>query len=342
MRYIGSKINLIDEISVFINDNIKDSNETFLDLFGGTNCIGRFFKSKYTIYSNDALYFSYINSKAIIENDNSMSFNKLINIGIMNPIDYLQSNADMCIEDKAVGYYEKNYTPSGGAMFFTKENGKRIDYIRDMIEYWYDENLLSVYEYYYLVSCLIESLPFISNTTGTYSAYLKHWDKRALNKLTLKPLSIEKNNRSNKSFNFDANKLVRNIYADITYIDPPYNNRQYASNYHVLENIARNNKPELKGKSKLFDWSNLKSDYSVKRKAFEIMTDLISNVQSKHIVLSYSNDGIITEKELIDLLKKNSINGVVKSKKIQYRKYTSKVKSNVPNVYEILFYIRKK
>ncbi|HCT0318161.1 TPA: DNA adenine methylase, partial [Staphylococcus pseudintermedius] len=129
--------------------------------------------------------------------------------------------------------------------------------------------------YYYLVSSLIEAIPYISNITGTYGAFLKHWDKRALNKLEIKPLTIINNGYNNKSYNQDANILVKNIKSDITYIDTPYNNRQYASNYHLLENIARNTKPKLNGKTKIFDWSFLKSKYSMKSKAFDSLEDLI-------------------------------------------------------------------
>ena len=64
-------------------------------------------------------------------------------------------------------------------MYLSIENGKRVDYIREQIDEWKTKGLLNEIEYYYLVSTLIEAIPFVSNTTGTYGAYLKHWDKRA-------------------------------------------------------------------------------------------------------------------------------------------------------------------
>lgn len=106
-----------------------------------------------------------------------------------------KKKAEDYLNKKTVGYYEKNYTPTGNVMYLSVENGKRIDFIRDQIDLWYNHDKLIIEtEYYYLISVLIEAIPFLSNTTGTYGAFLKHWDKRALNPLKLKPLTIKNNN----------------------------------------------------------------------------------------------------------------------------------------------------
>lgn len=68
LRFIGSKSNLINEIDKIVKKNIHGDEETFLDLFAGTNIVGEYFKKDFTIYSNDILYFSYVNAKAVIEN----------------------------------------------------------------------------------------------------------------------------------------------------------------------------------------------------------------------------------------------------------------------------------
>lgn len=343
MRFIGSKINLLEDIRSFIEENISKEQETFLDLFGGTNAVGNFFKSKYTVYSNDILYFSYVNGKARIENNNQMNFQLLQKEGIDDPFSYL--NEIRLIPGLATeepGYYEQAYTPTGGSKYLTVENGKRVDLIRRTIDEWEKKELVTEYEYYYLLSSLIESISLVSNTTGTYGAFLKKWDARALKQLIIEPLDIIDNGRNNKAFNEDANKLVKNISADIAYIDTPYNNRQYASNYHLLENVARNNMPDLKGVTKLFDWSDLRSNYAMKSKAFSVMADLLENIDSTHIILSYNNEGIIPEDELLTLLKKNSLDNNVVVKRIPYRKYKSKIPSRSDDLYEILAYIQKK
>ncbi|EHJ53045.1 Dam family site-specific DNA-(adenine-N6)-methyltransferase [Streptococcus macacae] len=339
MRYIGSKKLLLPEIKKMIDKHTDGSEEVFLDLFAGTNAVANYFKQFYTVYSNDLLFFSYANAKAIIENNSKPLFDKLIQIGITSPMIYLQN---LEVNNKKVEYYESAYSPTGEANYLSVKNAKKLDVIRNQIESWKNQNLLTEHEYYYLLSSLVEALPFVSNTTGTYGAFLKHWDKRALNDLELQDFTIFDNSKENRAFNEDANKLVQKVKADIVYIDTPYNSRQYASNYHLLENVARNDQPVLKGVTKIFDWKNLKSDYATKSKALSAMRDLIQNIDSTHIILSYNNEGIISEEDLTNILKKFSVDGMVDIKKIPYRKYQSKKSSKIKEIYELLFYIQRK
>lgn len=339
MRYIGSKTNLLEAIEETINRHTTGKETTFVDLFAGTNTVGRHFKTKYSIISNDMLYFSYLNAKATIENNRALDFSKLKDHGIESPLDYLQEKADVATTSNTAGYYEQSYSPTGQAMYFTVDNAKRIDSIRDTIQEWDDQGLLTATENAYLVSSLIEAIPYISNITGTYGAYLKKWDKRALNPLSLKQLTVTDNGRKNASHNTDSNKLAPTLEADIVYIDTPYNNRQYAPNYHVLENVARNTKPELRGTTRIFDWSPLKSDYATKKNAYKAMEDLISNIKAQHVIISYNNEGIIPESQFEELLKKYDRNGTVEITRLPYRKYKSKVPSTQDNLYEIIYYI---
>ncbi|GAA0055526.1 Dam family site-specific DNA-(adenine-N6)-methyltransferase [Streptococcus canis] len=336
MRYIGSKKLLLTEIKQMLDGHLFGDEQIFLDLFAGTSVVGNFFKPRFTIYSNDILYFNYVKAKAIIENNSRLTFEKLKEGGITNPLEYLQSLKGTS------GYYTTSYSPVGDSMYLTQDNAEKIDSIRECIEIWKNDNLLTENEYFYLLNCLIEAIPYVSNITGTYGAFLKHWDKRALNTLTLMEEMIFNNNQENKAFNQDANELVRHIKADIVYIDTPYNSRQYASNYHLLENIAQHTKPNLKGVTKIFDWKNLKSDYSTKTKAINAMEDLIANIDATHIILSYNNEGIISEEELTSLLLKYAYNNQIEIKRIPYRKYQSKQKSKQKEVYELLFYIQRK
>ncbi|MCC7574982.1 Dam family site-specific DNA-(adenine-N6)-methyltransferase [Candidatus Woesearchaeota archaeon] len=341
LRFIGSKQLLVENIENLLSKHTNGSEETFLDLFAGTNIVGNYFKKDFTVYSNDLLYFSYVNARAIIENNKELSFNGLQHNGIVDPILYLQKNADK-MDFTGSHYYEEAYTPTGDSMYLTVENGKRIDYIRETIELWKNKMWITEGEYFYLLSSLIEAIPFVSNITGTYGAYLKHWDKRALKDLELIPLEVKDNKKENKAFNEDANELIKRLDVDIAYIDTPYNNRQYASNYHLLENVARNDKPSLSGKTKIFDWSNLRSDYAMKRKALNAMDDLISNISATHIVLSYNDEGIIPINELTNLMKRYSFKGVIDIEHIDYRKYKSKIPSNRDKLSETLIYIQKK
>jgi len=340
VRYIGSKANLLKEIEMVIHENIKEDVENFMDIFSGTGVVGEFFKKDYRIMSNDILYFSYILQKAKIENNTIPRFSKLKKQGIEDPIYYLE-NEKFTIDDNY--FITKNYSPylDGERMYFTVENASRIDFIRLTIEQWKNENLLSEKEYAYLLATLVEAVPFVSNISGTYGAYLKHWDKRALGQLKLRSIDVINNRRKNRCYNDDANRIIKRVKGDILYIDPPYNGRQYISNYHLLETIARYDNPQVYGKTGLRPYNDEKSKYCLKREVFDTFEELIKNAKFKHIIVSYSSDGLLEECEIEKILKNYGNKASYKIYKLPYRKYKSKHKQESDELYEYLFYINK-
>ena len=338
MRYIGSKVNLITNIESCISRNIKSKQNSFCDIFSGTGIVARYFKPNYEIISNDNLFFSYVIQKAFVENNITPTFSKL-KTTIKDPFAYLE-NTTLPNDNKFV---EENFSPSGkaGRMYFTSENARRIDFIRTTIEKWKIEEKLSEPEYYYLLASLIEAVPSISNITGTYGAYLKIWDKRAYKKIELPQFSIENNNRYNKAYNEDVFDLEKHISGDILYIDPPYNSRQYASNYHVLETIARYDNPILTGVTGMRPYSNQKSVFCSKNDVNAAFEQLIKNANFSHIVMSYSSAGLMNAEFIEKTLKDNGISSTFSLQTIPYRKYKSKIYDE-RGVCEYLFYIQKK
>ena len=98
-------------------------------------------------------------------------------------------------------------------------------------------------------------------------------------------------NHNNKIYRMDSNELVKLESADIVYIDPPYNSRQYADAYHLLENIAKWEKPEVVGVAKkMVDRADIKSKYCTVA-APVAFKELIKNINSKYILVSYNNMG---------------------------------------------------
>lgn len=341
MRYIGSKINLLEEINTVINENVSDEVESFMDIFSGTGVVGEYFKRDFRIMSNDILYFSYILQKAKIENNTIPKFLKLKRQGIDDPIFYLE-NKEFIINDNY--FITKHYSPylGGERMYFTIENASRIDFIRNTIEEWKNENLLSNKEYTYLLASLIEAVPFVSNISGTYGAYLKHWDKRALGKIKLREIEVVNNYQKNRCYNEDSNVIISKVRGDILYIDPPYNGRQYITNYHVLETIARYDDPEIYGITGLRPYNNEKSKYCLKRVVYDTFDKLIMNAKFKHIIVSYSSDGLLKDSEIKEILTKYGDKSSYKLYKFPYRKYKSKHEQKSVELYEYIFYINKK
>jgi adenine-specific DNA-methyltransferase len=341
MRFIGNKQNVVNKIDNLLKKHTDSSEKNFVDLFAGSNSVGNYFSSKYRVISNDIMYFSYVLARGTLGIKNELRFLSLKNIGINDPLKYLNS---VDISDYQGDFVTREYSPVGYAKrkYFTEYNAKKIDFCRNSIEKWKNENLLTQDEYFYLLAALIYAVPLISNTTGTYGAFLKKWDKRAFKPLYLETPLLNNVSKNNIQFNSDSTKLITAINnADIVYIDTPYNTRQYPSNYHVLEMIAKWEKPKLKGITGQPNLDDEKSEFAVKKRAEYAMTNLLSKVSSKHVIVSYSTDGIISEKKLDGLISKVAKAGTIEKNKFQYRKYKSKI-YNEKEVNEILYYYQPK
>lgn len=342
MRFIGSKVLLLKEIEKVIKSNISHA-KVFCDIFAGTSTVGRYFKKDYRIISNDLLYFSYVLQRASIGINQHPKFTRIKEFLGVDPISFLEIK-DIALTDFIdTPFVYENYSPTEKSerRYFTNENALRIDFIRQTIEKWRAEKLITEDEYFYLLAGLIEAIPFISNIAGTYGAYLKHWDKRAYKKLELVKLDLYNNEKENTCYNQDSNQLIKTIEGDILYIDPPYNQRQYAPNYHILETVARYDNPEIKGKTGLRPYQDIKSKYCVKKDVLNSFNDLIKNANFKHIIVSYSTEGIMSEKEIEETLKTYGNEKTFKLYKIPYRRYKHRPGKVEHNLHELLFYINK-
>lgn len=344
MRFIGSKSLLLDNINQVIKENVKERAYSFCDIFAGTGVVSRYFKEYYEVYSNDLMYFSYILQKATIENDSIPDFKGLKAVEIDDPIFYLENYDLKDIDFENPKYFvSNNYAPSKASnrMYMTKENANRIDFIRLKLNEWHENKLIDHKEFAYLLACLIEGVPYISNISGTYGAYFKTWDKRALNPFEFKNLDIISNNKNNKSFNRDANELIKEISGDILYIDPPYNSRQYMPNYHVLETICKYDYPEIYGVTGLRDYSKEKSSYCNKKEVKDAFEELIREAEFKYIIVSYSTDGLMSEEDIESILRTYGNSSTYKVYKIPYRKYKSKHRQETVELCELIFFIEK-
>lgn len=273
-RYLGSKAKLLDFIAETIKNNCKNI-ESFADIFAGTGNVAWRFNSEKKIIINDILKSNYYIYESFFGNEyvDKDKINKYIAI----------YNSDESMKE---GYFTKNFADT----FFSELNCKKIDYIRDDIENNFDNSLINSREKAILVTSLMYAMDRIANTVGHYDAYRDHGDLNK--KLLLEDLEICSNetNENNEIYKMDANKLVREIYADIVYIDPPYNSRQYCDAYHLLENVATWEKPEVFGTARKMDRSNLKSKYCM-HSAPKEFDDLIQNIKAKYILVSYNNMG---------------------------------------------------
>ena len=342
MRFIGCKKLLLENIKTVVNDVAPEA-KIFCDIFSGTGTVGRYFKQWFQVYSNDLLYFSYVLQKGTIENDDLPQFKGLLKKGINDPIAYLNSldikEMEVLPHDKR--FFQNNYAPLGNRMYINNENALRIDFARNILEEWKNEKIITENEYFYILACIIEGIPFVSNISGTYGAFHKTWERRTFKKYELFPLEVIHNGKNNKCFNEDGVKLLERISGDVLYIDPPYNERQYLPNYHVLETAAKYDFPKLKGTTGGRSYENQKSDFCSKKTAIQAFDNLIKNAKFSHIILSYSTDGIMPIEEIKAVMQKYGVATSFKIYEIPYRRYKSRAQQEKAELKELLIYVRK-
>ena len=268
-RYIGCKAKLADWIMQTIDAETTNAH-SFCDIFAGTAIISDLAIQKYNnVIINDFLFSNNVIYKAFYSLGDVNDEKLLKYIDTFNNLDFNKLNDN---------YFSNNY----GGKFFDYQTSKKIGFIRDLIEEKRDS--LTEKEFYILLASLIYSIDKIANTLGHYEAYIK---KEIKPKALLMNLIDYKQFSNVQIYREDSNQLVRNITADIFYIDPPYNSRQYSRFYHLYENLVKWDKPSLSGTAMKPSEENM-SEYCSSRapQAFE---DLISHLRTKYIAVSYNN-----------------------------------------------------
>lgn len=340
MRFLGNKTRMLENINSVIEQN-NITGKTFCDLFSGSGSVGDYFKEKYNIISNDFLYCLSIISKAKLENKATPNFNLFKKQFNSDPFSYFNNKAYFADSQY---FITNNYSPKGNRQFFTEENAIKIDGIRIEIEELYKEFIIDTKERNFLIASLLESTMGVSNTSGTYEAYLKKWDKRAFKPFVLEPITINETNtiNLNKIYNLDSNELIRKVNGDILYLDPPYTITDYNSAYHLLESIAKYDYPNIGGITGRRKEINEKSKYTRKDQALINLEDLFRQAQFKHIIMSYSTQGLITIDEITKLASKFAKNHNVKVYEFPYKEYKNiRSSQKGENLKEIIIYFEK-
>ncbi|HFS82407.1 MAG TPA: modification methylase, partial [Epsilonproteobacteria bacterium] len=190
----------------------------------------------------------------------------------------------------------------GERQYFSDENARKIDAIRQRIESWREEGRIDEDQYFFSLASLIESADKVANTASVYGAYLKQLKRSAQKPLVLEAAEFEKTGEGHEVYQEDANELIGKISGDILYLDPPYNQRQYGANYHLLNTIARYDAFIPKGKTGLREY--IRSDYCKKAVVLERFEALIKHADFSYIFLSYNNEGLMQSSEVEKIMQK--------------------------------------
>ncbi len=269
-RYLGNKYRLLPFIQKVVAQN-TDNIHIFADLFAGTGAVSSAFTDK-QIITNDILYSNFLANYAWFGSEHYDS-DKVI---------------ELIMTYNAIIVEQENYmSVTFGDTFFSRADCRIIGFIREDIEHKRSSGQINSRESAILITSLLYAMDRIANTCGHYDAFRQGVTFDRHIELSV-PQASNDNHPRNACYNEDINVLAPRIEADLVYLDPPYNSRQYCDAYHVLENVARWQKPPVKGVARKMDRSGLKSAYCT-TKATEAFRELIRAINARYILLSYNN-----------------------------------------------------
>lgn len=269
-RYLGNKYKLLPFITKIVEEECENVN-TVADIFAGTGAVASAFTDKKLI-TNDIMYSNYICHLAWFGSE-EYSEEKIIAL-------IMEYNNRKIEQDN---YMSENFANT----YFSLEDCRKIGFIRQDIEDRFVKGNINARERALLITSLLYAMDKIANTCGHYDAYRQGVEFEKHLELAV-PQPDEHLNENNVCYNMDTNELAADMEADLVYIDPPYNSRQYCDAYHLLENVARWEKPEVFGVARKMDRTALKSDYCT-QKATAAFEQLIDSIHAKYILLSYNN-----------------------------------------------------
>lgn len=285
IKYLGSKRRLVPHLVALVS--AVPGARAVLDLFTGTTRVAQGLKAAgFDVTANDLASYSAVLAEAFIATDaDRVKWKRLERI--IAELEALPGER---------GYFTATFCED--ARYFQPMNGMRIDAIRAAI------GTLDVTssERAILLSALLLAADKVDSTTGLQMAYLKQWSARSAKPLVLKLPALLAG--TGRALHDDARACVaRPAVYDVAYLDPPYNQHSYYSNYHVWETLVRGDAPAAYGIArKREDCRTTKSAFNQRGEAWNALREVVMGVKARHLVMSFSDEGFFTEQAIRALL----------------------------------------
>ena len=336
LNYIGSKFQLLEWMDAAILSATGWADYTgkrVADLFAGTGIVSYNFRCRGGIvHSNDAELYSALICEAMTT-------------GVYTPkcLELIASlNADIAAgrHKEVAGYITRNYCPLAPCerMFFTVDNGRRIDYIRQRLE----SEQLNANDTVCMKASLLLAADAVSNVPAVYGCYLKNFKKKAEAALVLKPIHscALPAAPGAKTTHSDVLELAVEP-MDLIYLDPPYNARQYSKNYFPLNMIAMPpsltaSAAPLKGKTGIPALCFV-SPFCSKAGVDAAFRSLVGSLTAKWIVLSYNSESLVSKDRMLEILGEK---GTVKVIERDYKRFKSFEYNEDVAIKEYLFIVQ--
>jgi adenine-specific DNA-methyltransferase len=325
--YLGCKTRMLPYLDHVLTPLLSETS-AFGDLFAGTGTVGAYVSRRYrvrTLVACDYELYSYVLNKALHQCPYTKRLDRIIG----------WLNAAMARPQTAVGLsglVQRFFSPHATCqrMFFTTQNARRIDAVRVAILLLYRMRKIRYREYVFLLGSLLASTSKVANTAGTFRAYLKHFSERARKPFVLIPLhcvppeamaGTTTTRRNRKVVKADTSELIQRMLQprrgevgrseqrrvpprfDVLYLDPPYNASHYGGYYSFLNYLCLYHpQAAIQGVGGILRHYH-KSAFGFSASARRHLHQLLHAAASltKHIVLSYSSDGVLSKKELVQM-----------------------------------------
>lgn len=285
IKYLGSKRRLVPVLGEMFG---ASGARRALDLFTGTTRVAQEFKRRGGLVTAvDTARYSEVFARCYVETDATTVDKDAL----------ADTLADLDARDGVPGYFTETFCVA--SRYLRPENGERVDAIRDALEREHRDSP----EYPLLLTSLIEAADRVDSTTGLQMAYLKAWAPRAANRLTLQmPELLTGPGRVHRG---DAVTLASTVGSfDLAYLDPPYNQHRYFTNYHVWETLCAWDRPEHYGVAcKRVDARDpsTSSAFNRKREMPVALRACVEQVDARLLLLSYNDESWVSLPELLEL-----------------------------------------
>ncbi|RKU11527.1 DNA modification methylase [Candidatus Poribacteria bacterium] len=316
ITYIGNKRSLLNHINKAIIQVKKRTGKSYLrvfDAFSGSGVVSRFMKAHASyIASNDFEDYAVTIARCYLQNRSSVD-----TFSISKIVEEINNRVN---EQFPKGFIERLYAPkdelnitSNDRVFYTQDNARRLDNYRRLIEEYPLEYRDS------LIAPLLSKASVHSNTSGVFKGFYKNRNtgigqyggtnsnalSRIKGQIMLEPPILSQFECDYEVFHDDTNKIASQIKElDLTYIDPPYNQHPYGSNYFMLNLLVHYKEPINISKVSGIPKNWKRSGYNVKTKSKKLFNELLHSIDTKFFLISFNNEGFISPDEMRSMLKK--------------------------------------
>ncbi len=350
--YIGNKRKLLGLIGRAVAST-GIAGGRFVDFFAGSGVVSRFAKrAGFETIANDWEPYALSLNRCWIEQNAPPTFARLGGydraIATLNALPGIVGwvTTHLCPDD------DEHPDPLRDRMFYTRANGMKIDAIRMQIQSWFDAGQIDDAELHCLLAPMMYASCYTANTSGVFKGFHNGWGGqtgtalyRIRSAFALRAATFFDNGQPNRATQLDATQLARSLRSDqspidIAYLDPPYNQHPYASNYHVLNSIALWDRPTISAKISprmksaiRDDWRiDRRSAYNYRGEADRAFGELLNAIDAKFILVSYSTDGMIPLERFVESCLARGATTVLAEPYKRYRVSTQRFSKKPMNV----------